>query len=60
MSLDLDDPFDWDRKMKALRRLLYSQSAAASGGQPTPPALPIQAENLENIQTENVEDIYEG
>jgi hypothetical protein len=57
MSLDLE-VFDWERKMKALRRL-YSRNTAG-GGQPTPPALPIQAENGDHIQAENGQDIYAG
>ena len=56
-----DGPEEWDRKMRALRRMmqLYSMSGrrAASGGVAAPASNPIQDENFIAITTEGYEEI---
>lgn len=62
MSLDIDDPWEWDTKMRALRRMMkYSMSPAASGGGPaTPASQPIQFEDGAPMQGEDGAILYEG
>ncbi len=56
----MDSPDEWDRKMRALRRMmeLYSQSGrTASGGATAVATNPLQDENYIAITTENTEEI---
>lgn len=55
-----DGPEEWDRKMRALRRMmqLYSMSGRrSSGGAAAPASNPLEDENYIPITTENSEEI---
>lgn len=59
----MDAVDDWDRKMRALKRLqlLYSQSGGkglSGGGPPAPPVNPLQDESFIPITTEIAEFIF--
>ena len=63
MSLDINDPFDWQRKMDALNGLLRGMSriAPTSGGSPAPASDPIKDDpDAIAIEAEDGGELFEG